>query len=311
MTSAVRVVQISDTHFGGPSPGEVRTGPSMRDPADTLDAVFADVDAKGLQPDVVVVTGDLANHGTVEAYRELGSRLARLDVPVYCVAGNHDLVDPLEAELPRAHVSLDRSARLGDWLFLLFDSNAAARITDESGRTHDAPNRTLRANRGLINSGDLEWAADVLANSDAANVMVWMHHPPLSPPGHHGLDRSAFTEPLFDVLRRDGRVRGIGAGHIHAFYECERDGIRVFSCPSSWLAFDIDASMFGPPGYLYYELHPSGQVDATVQFVDDPRFAERAPLPAFVGRMLRGETDLDRLEEMTLEELLARSRANG
>jgi 3',5'-cyclic-AMP phosphodiesterase len=307
----MRVVQISDTHFGGPSPGEIRTGPSTRDPADTLDAVFADVDAKCLAPDVVVVTGDLANHGTVDAYRELSARLAHLDVPVYCLAGNHDFADPFEAEMPRANVSIDRSARIGDWLFVLFDTNAAARIADESGLVHDAPNRTLRANRGLISATDLAWAADVLARSDAAHVMVWMHHPPLSPPGHHGLDRPEFTDPLFDVLQQDGRVRGIGAGHIHAFYECKRAGIRVLSCPSTWLSFDIDASVFGPPGYLFYELHPSGKVDATVQFVDDPRFAERAPLPAFVGRMLRGEMDLDRFEEMTLEELLSRARAAG
>ncbi|HEV8295836.1 MAG TPA: metallophosphoesterase [Acidimicrobiales bacterium] len=311
MAQPVRVVQLSDTHFGGPSAGESREGPGARDPAETLDAVFDDILSKRLTPDVVVVTGDLANHGTADAYRALGERLARVGLPVHCLAGNHDFVEPLEANLSRAGVSLDRTARFDDWLFLFLDTNAAARVADASGQLHDAPNRVLRANRGLLSATELTWVAEVLSGSDARNVMVWMHHPPLSPPGHHGLDRAAFTDPLFDALERDPRVRGIGAGHIHAFYECQRSGIRVFSCPSTWLTFDVDAEVIGPPGYLSYVLFPSGDIEVTVHVVDDRRYAEPAPLPPFVGRMLRGEIDLDRLEEMSLEDLLAQSRRGG
>jgi 3',5'-cyclic AMP phosphodiesterase CpdA len=47
---------------------------------------------------VVIVTGDIANEGHPEEYEMAGAALAELAVPVYCLAGNHDRADVLNAQ---------------------------------------------------------------------------------------------------------------------------------------------------------------------------------------------------------------------
>src|SRR3954463_14993886 len=48
------------------------------------------------QPDVVLITGDMAANGLIEEYEVLRSLLARLPMPVYMVPGNHDARDNLK-----------------------------------------------------------------------------------------------------------------------------------------------------------------------------------------------------------------------
>src|SRR6266705_2030191 len=48
--------------------------------------------------DVVLVTGDLADHGLESEYAELAAEL-KLDVPVLVLPGNHDVSAPLRSGL--------------------------------------------------------------------------------------------------------------------------------------------------------------------------------------------------------------------
>ncbi|WP_158917094.1 metallophosphoesterase [Caulobacter sp. S45] len=71
----VRLVQISDIHFGGEDPAAVEA---------TLDYL------QGSPPDLTLVTGDLTLNGLPSEFREAGAWLKRLPLPRLCTPGNHD-----------------------------------------------------------------------------------------------------------------------------------------------------------------------------------------------------------------------------
>jgi hypothetical protein len=111
-------------------------------------------------------------------------------------------------------------------------------------------------------------------------------HPKFQPP-----TRSAFCDSLLARLH-DPRVRGIGAGHLHCGFDARLDHVAMYGCPSTWLVMDIETDTIAPPGYRWFSLHDDGHIESTVHASDDRRFAERAPLPAFVVKLMTGEMGL-------------------
>jgi 3',5'-cyclic-AMP phosphodiesterase len=74
----LRIAQISDVHFGG----------SLSLPADTMEAVAEGI--RAVEPDVVVVAGDLTTTGYEWEYDEAAAWLATIDFPQVVIPGNHD-----------------------------------------------------------------------------------------------------------------------------------------------------------------------------------------------------------------------------
>jgi Icc protein len=304
--SAIEVLQLSDIHLHGGS-GDLYG----RDPEITLSLVLDDVAARGLVPDMIVVTGDLVHDGAPDGYRRLATALATVGAPVYCLAGNHDRSSPLETNLPRPGIHCERAVQVGGWLFVFLDSNAHGRLARPSGYVEDKPNRFVSAVVGDVSGADLDWLDRMLAGTPADHVMAWVHHPPVAPGAWPALAPRAYADPLFKVLGRTGRVRAVAAGHVHAAYEGQRDGIRVFACPSTWLAMDFDTMTMAPPGYRWYRLHPSGRIEAAAFFVDDERFASPDPLPPWAVAAIAGEFDHTRLEHLSQEEIIASLGGRG
>jgi 3',5'-cyclic-AMP phosphodiesterase len=282
----LEVLQISDLHLT--EPGVAMLG---RDADETLQSVLADVERRGLVPDVVVASGDLVHDGAPGGYPRLGTLLTTIGAPVYCLAGNHDLADLLATQLPRDGVHLERFARFGDWAFVFVDSNRNGRTRNEHGALVDLADRGHAARLGAVDAAELDWLERAVRSTDAAHVFVWIHHPPVVHPKFQPAARSAYCESLMDRLS-DPRVRAIGAGHLHCGFEAAIDGLTMYGCPSTWLVMDFDTDTIAPPGYRWYSLYDDGHIESVVYASDDRRFAERAPLPAFVVKLMTGEMGL-------------------
>ena len=119
----LRVAHLTDLHLG-------KSAPDLRA---NLERVLADVNAGA--PDLVVVTGDLANLGTRTTLLEQARAvLLRVEAPVVAIIGNHDLGFGPAPILTRAygpgwanfarvfHPYLMFTVTLGDWDFVGFDS---------------------------------------------------------------------------------------------------------------------------------------------------------------------------------------------
>ncbi len=219
------VVQLSDVHL--------RARPSADAPPDERDvallATVAAIRSADIRPDLVVLTGDLADDGSVDACERIRRCLEPWGVPIVAVAGNHDRPDSV-AEVfgpPVRHA-------LGDWCVVPLDTY---RPDAESGRI------------------DVAATADELDAAPGKWLLAVLHHPPVSPSTHpfFGLDGA---DGLLDVCAARPRVRALASGHLHESFEVQERGVRVFGAPSTWFALEHD----GPE----YRVAPAGAVGARV-----------------------------------------------
>ncbi|MEV4477476.1 metallophosphoesterase [Nonomuraea sp. NPDC049504] len=180
---------LSDVHIGATAETVTRTAAVMR----YLDALPADLDA-------VLVTGDIADHGTAEEY-ESAAKLLTSRHPVLIGPGNHDV----RAEFRR--VLLGRPADDRPVNQVLRTPNAIYAMCDSS-----IPGEAA----GHLEDETLDWLAGVLAGSGGLPVFVAFHHPPvmLHGPGIDGI-RMHRTERLEALLAEHPNVPAVLVGHAH------------------------------------------------------------------------------------------------
>ena len=205
--------------------------------------------------DIVALTGDIIQDDSAAAYAHCRELLTPLGVPVIAVPGNHDVRSMMRDELGAAPFDYCGSYEAGNWLVASIDSCAAGRAG------------------GVVRDEELRRLDEVVAGSDAEHVMVCLHHPPV-PMNSTWLDTVGLENgvELLERLQSYGRVRLTIFGHVHQTYDADHDGIRVVATPSTCRQFLPNADEFAvddrPPAYRRIELHPSGQTDAEVVWVN-------------------------------------------
>lgn len=173
-------------------------------------------------PDLLLLTGDLTDHGAADEYRRLAALLAPLGVRCLVVAGNHDDPAVLRAELPQLLGVPDDGA------------GSPAAWTDAAG---DVLLIGLDSSSGTLGAGQLDWLDGRLAAADRP-VLVALHHPPFPT----GLDQLDTEWPLTDaaalraVVARHPVVAGVLCGHDHRHVATRLDGVvPLVSAPAlSW-----------------------------------------------------------------------------
>ena len=93
----VHIAQISDLHIK--SPGSLAYG--RVDTAAALERCVAALNAFTPRPDLVVISGDLADTPAVEEYEHLKRLLAQLELPFVGIPGNHDSRELMRAAFPQ------------------------------------------------------------------------------------------------------------------------------------------------------------------------------------------------------------------
>jgi Icc protein len=219
----VTVVQLSDTHLGGdePDPGD-ETSPDA--------GVRRTIAALGeRRTDLVLLTGDLTNDGSVEACRRLRALVEPLGAPILATPGNHDLPGPVADVFGAAD-----TAELGTWRIVTIDTTIAG---------HDD---------GQVDAEAFGSRLDAL---DSRPTLVALHHPPVSPSTGE-MFRLAGATALLETCAARPHVRGIVSGHLHEAFERSAGDVAIVGCPSSWYAIVHDGDT--------YRLDSDGLVGATV-----------------------------------------------
>jgi 3',5'-cyclic AMP phosphodiesterase CpdA len=182
-----RLVHLSDFHFDGS--------------AELREALHSLIDsAIALDPDIVVVTGDLSADGRTAELREVARELARFgSVPTVVIPGNRDLVPtagpPGEARALPVDSDLDYFLALEPTLTLGFDETA----TDSDDDAADDPETAWIARFGALTAEHVASDIHVVGvnstprlRSEALETAARRFH--ASPPGavrvlalHHGL----------------------------------------------------------------------------------------------------------------------------
>ncbi len=301
-THTIRIAQLSDTHFiesGEPSEGgfSYDTDAAFEAVRDHLEQFYGDEPA-----DLVVVTGDIADHGRPAQYQKAAAAFASFRSPINVCPGNHDQDVAFAAGMGRPTIGTSRAVELGSWCFLFVDSNAGSMIADADGRLVD-PERyddRLEAN-GSLGAREASWVKDMCATTTAEHVFIWLHHPP-APPAPLSFD-NAYLAEWAALLADLPKVRGLGGGHTHVPDEYVFQGRPVFVCPSLKNNFDMTANTMLPPGARTYEFRPDGTIASETQLVEDARWP-RHPLGRAVMSLLNGELSWEQFDA-----IVARKRA--
>ena len=190
----VRIAQISDLHIK--PPGSLAYG--RVDTAKALERCVVALNEFNPAPDIVVISGDLADTPTAEEYQYLKRMLGQLKLPFAGIPGNHDSRELMRAAFPSAAYAfasgaLNQKIEAGELDLLLMDSSV-----------HRKPH-------GELDGPTLQWLDATLASSHHRPALLFLHHPPFKAGIWH-MDRQNLlnASELAPIVRRHPRVQLIG-----------------------------------------------------------------------------------------------------
>jgi 3',5'-cyclic-AMP phosphodiesterase len=229
----IHVAQISDLHIK--PPGSLAYG--RVDTAKALERCVTALNEFRPRPDLVVISGDLADTPVVEEYEHLKRLLDRLELPFVNIPGNHDSRELMRAAFPQFAYAfssgpLNQSVEAGGLDLVLLDSSV-----------HTKPH-------GELDASTLQWLDTTLASSLDRPALLFLHHPPFKTGIWH-MDRQNLlnASELGSIVRRHPRVRLIAAGHVHRAIFTMFAGIPATICPASNHAVDLDLAELREPSF--------------------------------------------------------------
>src|SRR5665213_733490 len=228
----VHIAQISDLHIK--PPGALAYG--RVDTAGALERCVAALNEFRPNPDLVVISGDLADTPTAEEYGYLRRLLAPLALPFVAIPGNHDSRELMRAAFPQGYAfqagPLNQSVEVGDLDLVLLDSSVA-------GKPH-----------GELDAPTLQWLDAILASAPDRPALLFLHHPPFHTGIWH-MDRQHLlnADELEPILRRHPRVQRFAAGHVHRATLTMFGGVAATICPAPNHAVDLDLQELREPSF--------------------------------------------------------------
>ncbi|MCZ7529830.1 MAG: metallophosphoesterase [Acidimicrobiia bacterium] len=257
------VATVNDVHFGeteagllGQDPNEL--GPVFR--AEPGDDPYPEVmnravidEIATLDPDAVVIKGDLTNAGLPEEYRAFLDAYGALGERMRHVRGNHDAMTdpnlgaddaPFVVEVPGVRLAVLDTVIPGD-------------------------------DMGRLDAEQLEWL-DTLAAESSTPVLVFGHHHPWEPgsedrPNRYFGINPPDSEALVSLIGRRPAIAGYFAGHTH------RNRVRRFPDAREIPIVEVACAKDFPGVWAEYRIHEGGytQVVRRVDAPDARAWAER------------------------------------
>ena len=270
------LVQLTDLHigYGGTAPEDNNTR--------RCEAAIAHLLRLDPAPDLVVVSGDLTEHGDVASYRRVSELLGALPMPVLLMAGNHDCraaMHEVFPALPMPDGYFQQVVELGPRRLILLDTLDEAR----AGGAFDA----VRA----------DWLAARLAERPEAPTLIALHHPPVAV-GIDWMDPAPdapWIARLAAVIAGAPQVVALTAGHLHqpVIARFAKRPLIVASSVAPQIALDFRATLLsepddralfvdGPPAFVVHRWTDDGLTSHFEQVAASPTLArldhETAPL---------------------------------
>jgi len=237
------IAQITDPHIKLPGKLAYR----RVDTAAMLRACVDEIQSLKLQPDLVLMTGDLVDLGRAEEYAHLKSILAPLRQRIIVIPGNHD-------ERNAMREAFAEGAYLPPGEFLQFA------IDDYPLRLIGLDTVVPGQGGGELCANRLHWLDESLSSRPDAPTLIMMHHPPFRTGIGHMDDIGLVGADAFsDIVRRHPQIAVIVCGHLHRSIHTSVGGRPALTCPSPahQVALDIDANApsafrMEPPGFMLH-----------------------------------------------------------
>lgn len=217
---AIRIVQLTDLHL-------------YRDPASrlagvdtwaTFRAVLAQVKSRRVDPDYLVLTGDLAQDEELDTYLMLREELGEWVERCRIIPGNHDDRSNLRQVFPELFTdsgeALTFRLAAGGWRIIGLDSQIPGEV---NGRVDDA---------------QLAWLRTEMGNAPGVPTLLFVHHPPL-PISVDWIDKLGLIDSsgLVELIESSPEVKVVCAGHVHQEFSGRIGAAEMYTTPSTCVQF--------------------------------------------------------------------------
>lgn len=249
ISKSFRLLQLTDTHLLSERDGALK---GTR-PFKTLQCVYADAQQRFPDTAGILLTGDLV-HDEAEGYVLLAEVFNTSPVPVYCLAGNHDLPEAMQQTLKHAPFILDSHVVIHDWLLIFMNTWQHKQVG------------------GKLGSEQLRHLETLLNQHPQHHTLICMHHQPIRM-SSDWLDEIGLedAEAFRACIKPHPQVRGVAWGHVHQALDEVHDGVHYMATSSTCIQFLPRSSTFAmdsqPPGYRSIELHADGSITTEVLWV--------------------------------------------
>ncbi|MEE4201951.1 metallophosphoesterase [Erythrobacter sp.] len=222
----VLIAQITDTHIGfEPEAGENEFN-FVR-----FRNVLGHLLSQPVQPDLLILSGDLTDGGQAECYERIRDTVADCGFPVAVIPGNHDNRE----EMLRAFPDCPTADGFAQFAIELGEGDDMLRVlcldSFEPGRHGGAFCETRAA-----------WLARELADHPDTPTVLFLHHPPVVA-GIEWMDPRPGEEwyrRFHDTVRGHSQIASIQAGHLHRPLHSVVEGIPLSVTPAVAPAVALD-----------------------------------------------------------------------
>ncbi len=234
------IAQISDFHLkpgGGLAYG-------VADTAGALERVVSHINRLPQQPDVILITGDIADGGAPESYFLAGELLGGLKAPMLIVPGNHDQKVSLLAAFPEhRYLSQWVHGNCGDYMCYCIEEFAIRLIGIDTV--------TPGCHGGGLGPNRLNWLDRKLRERPDDPTLIFMHHPPFpSAIGHMDKEPFEYREAFKILVSRNPQIERITCGHIHRAISRRFAGTLATVCPGVGMQLDLNLKPDAPSGFV-------------------------------------------------------------
>jgi Icc protein len=255
----VRLLQISDSHCYADDNARLEWSDADISPNRSLQMLLAHLAQRVPNYAALLLTGDLAQEETAATYQRMNTLLADFPLPVYALAGNHDIPALMQTHL-HGNVSMPEVVTFGAWHCLLLDTSAEGK---PDGHLDEAQFARLESLLAAIAPDDF--------------IAIFMHHHPVEI-GSAWMDVMGLQQatPFWALVERFPQVKAVFHGHIHQEFSGEyafASGrqVAVFGTPATSIqlkpvnpTFAFDHTL---PAWREISLHPDGSITTLVEYL--------------------------------------------
>jgi len=250
-TRSVRLLHLTDLHLHAHPESRMRGVVTYQTFKNVIERVMDDPDP----PQIALATGDLVQDETLAGYLLFRKTMERLNIPVFCLPGNHDAPEVMADVLQTPPFQVCGMAHAGAWRLILLSSFSPG---DDGGR---------------LPRSELEFLRRALAECADQHVLVSLHHQPV-PMGSRWLDGVGLrnADELMSIVDDAPQVRALLWGHVHQASDRRRNHLRLMSTPATCSQFLPNSDGFAvdhrPPGFRWLDLRPDGSIDTQVVWLE-------------------------------------------
>ena len=208
----VRIAQITDTHLLAHREADMRGVQTWYSLKEVLAA------AKKAEPELLLLTGDLAHDGEYEAYQHLKELIDETEIPAYWLPGNHDNFGLMKSTLKSEYLKPEKLIYHGEWCFILLNSCL----------------ETAQYGEGTFAQTELDWLATTLQENQDKPTAIAFHHHPVNTGIYWMEQMSVLNKADFhEIIADHPQVKLICFGHIHHQIEVMHNGVQFYGTPAT------------------------------------------------------------------------------